>query len=203
MAACAALAATAGWFSWSARPSEAPSPPASTYRSIILLPQGTTLSLVPIPPLSLAVSPAGDRVAYVGTDGKTTSIRLLSFADGTSRELAGSGGAWGPMWTPDGTKLSFTVGNHSRRVDVATDRSTDFPAPYAEYAANGQILAHTGAPGAWTIGVARSENGPITPLVKPSKPGESLISGRALRRKTFRIRARRNGPASANRARLG
>jgi Tol biopolymer transport system component len=63
----------------------------------------------------------------------------------------------------------------------ATERLTEFPAPYAEYAANGQILTHTGSsPGGWSIGVARSVNAPITPLLKPSKPGEGFVAGRWL-----------------------
>jgi serine/threonine protein kinase len=180
MAACAALSTTAALLAWNANRGQAPTQPASTYRAILLLPEGTTLSLLPVPSLALAVSPGGDRLAYVGTDGRRTSIQLLSFADGTSRELAGTGGGYGPLWTPDGAKLSFTAGNLSKRLDVATERPSDFPAPYAEYVANGQILTHTGAPGAWTIGVARSENAPITPLFKPSKPGESFVSGRWL-----------------------
>jgi eukaryotic-like serine/threonine-protein kinase len=178
--ACAALTTAAAWLAWNANRVQAPTPPASAYRAIVLLPEGTTLSLSPIPSLALAVAPDGDRLAYVGTDGRTTSIRLLSFADGKSRELAGTGGGHGPYWTPDGTTLSFTVGVLSKRLELAAERSTDFPAPYAEYADNGQILTHTGTPGAWTVGVARSQNSPITPLFKPSKPGESFVGARWL-----------------------
>ena len=105
---------------------------------------------------------------------------------------------------PTGRSSRLRLDNQSKRLDVATERSTDFPAPYAEYAANGQILTHTGTPGRWAIGVARSENAPITPLLDPSKPGESFVAGRWLPDgQHFVFERLQSGAAAAHRARLG
>ena len=180
IAACTVLAATVGWLAWSANRGQPPAAPAPAYRAVIPLPEGTTLSLLPIPSLALSVSPAGDRLAYIADDGSATSIRVLTFADGMSRTLPGTEGAHGPDWNQDGTALSFTSARVSRRLDFATERISDFPTPYAAYAANGRVLVHTGIPGAWGIGVGDAASAAVSPLLTPSKPGDSFISGRWL-----------------------
>jgi dipeptidyl aminopeptidase/acylaminoacyl peptidase len=69
-----------------------------------------------------AVSPKGDRVAWIGDDGQVTSATIAS-ADGGKTWTAGKadtlftvrGSASGPLWSPDGSRLAITNqrGDHS------------------------------------------------------------------------------------------
>ncbi len=68
---------------------------------------------------SIAILPDGSGLAYVGGQGNIWRLYLHTLSDGASRPLAGSDGALGPFFSPDGKWLGFFQDNKLKRVPLA------------------------------------------------------------------------------------
>jgi eukaryotic-like serine/threonine-protein kinase len=64
----------------------------------------------------LALSPSGDRLAFVSRVGGVTYLWVWSFAEGTAAQLAGTDGASSPFWSPDGEQIGFFARGKLRRI---------------------------------------------------------------------------------------
>ena len=74
---------------------------------------GTTASLGAT---AIALSPAGDRLAYVTIRGNTTLLALRALDADSATVLPGTEGAYYPFYSPDGTWIGFFSGNLLRKV---------------------------------------------------------------------------------------
>ena len=144
--AAAALFAALALGGWLRRPASAP---AESRRFSIVLPDSSALVFVgPVPYAagqpSLALSPDGKRLAYIGTHGGTTNIFVRELNDFTTTRLAGTDSAFDPFFSPDGRSIGFFVRNELKRIDasggpVTTIASMDVPIG-ATWGADGYIL---------------------------------------------------------------
>jgi serine/threonine-protein kinase len=102
-----------------------PSPAGATVRRWnVVLPDslpvalpGGTMTAGPHP--TIALSPAGDRLAYITNQHGASMLALRDMTDGTSTVLAGTEGAYHPFFSPDGQWLGFFAGDVLRKVAVA------------------------------------------------------------------------------------
>ena len=65
---------------------------------------------------AIALSPAGDRLAYVAPRGNTTVLVIRPLDSDSVVELPGTEGAYRPFFSPDGTWIGFFSGNVLRKV---------------------------------------------------------------------------------------
>ena len=88
-------------------------------RFTVPLPPGEAFALSPELPVSVAISPDGEQIAYVarGTDGDRILLRRRS--DLTAVPLRGTEGASGPFFSPDGQWLGFASGGVLRKISLA------------------------------------------------------------------------------------
>jgi Tol biopolymer transport system component len=88
--------------------------PASRITSDLTAPEGVTVNLRQ---LSLALSPAGEQLAFVGVDGAGRShlyVRRLDASD--ARRLDGTEDAMTPFWSPDGREIGYHANGRLLRV---------------------------------------------------------------------------------------
>lgn len=72
------------------------------------------------PQMSAAISPGGDRVAFVSTDASGRSMLWVRTMDQLEpRAVAGTERAAHPFWSPDGESLGFIADGRIKRVDLA------------------------------------------------------------------------------------
>jgi dipeptidyl aminopeptidase/acylaminoacyl peptidase/predicted Ser/Thr protein kinase len=180
-AATAILAAAAVWLGLSSTRAPAPTAPTVAYRAILPLPEGLSWAVTPMASLRLAVAPDSRRVAIAGTTGtRQSSIWIVSLTDGGARELRGTEGGYAPYWTPDGLRLSFTVVNAAKMIDLTTDQMTELAAPFVSWGPQGHGLTIGPGPPSWEIGLIRRPGESPTPLLAPAVPGEHFIAARFL-----------------------
>ncbi len=92
---------------------EAP-PPAPLIRSALLSPPYFSVD-----PNFMAVSPDGTRIAFTGQDRdgiRRVWVRPLDAV--AAQPLAGTDGALGPFWSPDGQSIGFFTDGKLKRIDV-------------------------------------------------------------------------------------
>lgn len=71
-----------------------------------------------------ALSPDGQRVAFVATDSNgTTQLWLRRMAESAATAIPGSQSATGPFWSPDGQSLAFFTSTGLHRVSLSGARS--------------------------------------------------------------------------------
>jgi serine/threonine protein kinase len=71
-------------------------------------------------PLPLAISPDGTTMAFCARDGEGPDrLWVRSLGTDDARPLAGTDGAEGPFFSPDGRSLGFFAGGVLKRIDVA------------------------------------------------------------------------------------
>jgi eukaryotic-like serine/threonine-protein kinase len=69
-------------------------------------------------PASLAISPDGRAIAFVGIAEKQSRLWLRTFDSAKSRPLVGTDGAEDPFWSPDSRSVGFFADNKLKRVDL-------------------------------------------------------------------------------------
>ena len=68
---------------------------------------------------ALALSPAGDRLAYVAAHGNTTVLAIRPLDSDSVIVMPGTEGAYHPFFSPDGLWIGFFSGNTLRKVPSA------------------------------------------------------------------------------------
>jgi eukaryotic-like serine/threonine-protein kinase len=104
--------AVTGWLMWTFN---RPSPPA-TQRLSIVPAQEAPVAFFGSPGLSLAISPDGTRVAYVGAGKKETQLFVRSLGDSAVRAIPGTEGAFQPFFSPDGQWIAFFTQTELKKV---------------------------------------------------------------------------------------
>ena len=66
----------------------------------------------------MALSPDGERLAFVGSVGADTSLWIQPF-NGVARKVEGTAGAQHPFWSPDGKSVAYFSPQGLSRVDAA------------------------------------------------------------------------------------
>ena len=107
-----ALVAAAALWSWAA--SRTPAPEA-TARVSVMVPANRSISISGSPTRSLALSPDGTQLVYVGANaeapadpqGRRTQLLVRSLDTLTVRDLPGTAGARQPFFSPDGQWVGF------------------------------------------------------------------------------------------------
>jgi len=144
----AVAAAASGWLL-----ARASIPPAVVTRLSVSLP-------VPLTPYyetpSVALSRDGGTLAYVGIDKGTTSLYVRRMDEVEVRPLAGTEGARGPAFSPDGAWIAFIVDGKLKKVPARGGSGTVInernPDPIGlDWTPDGTILFTRG----FTLGVAR------------------------------------------------
>jgi serine/threonine protein kinase len=83
-------------------------------------PKGVLFSSSTDRPLPLAISPDGSTIAFCARDGEGPDLLWVrSLGSDDARPLAGTEGAEGPFFSPDGRSLGFFARGALKRVDVA------------------------------------------------------------------------------------
>jgi hypothetical protein len=101
VAVVAIVAALAGWLRHSAS--------VPTARFEVALPVGTSLATASGFGTTLAVSPDGALLAFIGVDsGSTSRLWVKREGDLEARPIPGTEGAYAPFFSPDGTQIGFT-----------------------------------------------------------------------------------------------
>jgi eukaryotic-like serine/threonine-protein kinase len=111
LTAAVALGLAAGWII--AGPRNAAPAAGPSIRASIALAEGTQLAGWGSP--SLAISPDGSVIAYVANRGFIQALYLRRIDEPDSRLVAGSDGAEGPFFSPDGQWVGFGAGAISGR----------------------------------------------------------------------------------------
>jgi len=107
------VAAITGLAVWNLKPSF----PRLVSRFAITLPPGQQLAGLDVGP-SVAVSPAGTRIAYVAIQGGTQQLYLRAMDSLEARVIAGTEGALQPFFSPDGQWLGFFADGKLKKVSV-------------------------------------------------------------------------------------
>ncbi|HET7618904.1 MAG TPA: winged helix-turn-helix domain-containing protein [Vicinamibacterales bacterium] len=67
---------------------------------------------------AIAISPDGERIVYVGGDGESARLYLRDLDRFEATPLAGSEGAHGPFFSPDGRQVGFFADGKLKTIDV-------------------------------------------------------------------------------------
>ena len=89
-------------------------------------------------PLSLAISPDGQRVAFVGDSNGRSLLWVRALNSSPARPLEGTERASGPFWSPDNRSLAFFADGMLKRLDV------DEGVVQTLSRASGVVAAHAG-----------------------------------------------------------
>jgi Tol biopolymer transport system component len=89
---------------------------------------------------SMALSPSGDRLAFVSRVGGVTYLWVWTFGSGTAAQLVGTEGASSPFWSPDEGEIGFFARGKLQRIAASGGpAATVCDAPF-------------GASGSWGLG---------------------------------------------------
>src|SRR4029434_8043288 len=69
--------------------------------------------------LSMAISPDGTRLVYVMERQKVLQLYLQEFDKSAPKPIAGTEGAYGPFFSPDGRWIGFFANNKLQKVAVS------------------------------------------------------------------------------------
>jgi eukaryotic-like serine/threonine-protein kinase len=158
-------AAVASLVTWSLKPSPSP-PPVSRY--VITLPQGQQLAGLDNGP-SVALPPDGADLVYVATQGGTQQIYLRAMDSLETKPIAGTEGAIGPFFSPDGQWLGFFADGKLKKIPVsggAAQILADVQVPYgASWGNRGMIVFTPTQGGLQQLSEAGGVGQPLTHLV--------------------------------------
>ena len=159
-------AISGAWFTLRT-PATSPQP----IRLSVVPPPGTTFTMRDITEhLQFALSPQGDRLALVAAaTGERPRIWIRSFETGAAQPLAGTEGANGLFWSPDGRSLGFQAEGKLKTVslDGAAPRSLidlAFDVSHGAWGPDGTILFSSGSGGA--LMRVSATGGPATQATK-------------------------------------
>src|SRR5215471_13432514 len=76
-------------------------------------------------PNQFALSPDGQRLAFVAFNGVQTCLWLRSLDQTEAQPLPGTDDASLPFWSPDGRSLGFFVGTKLKRIDIGGGAATE------------------------------------------------------------------------------
>jgi eukaryotic-like serine/threonine-protein kinase len=157
----AGMAITGGWFAL-----RTPATDVRPMRFSVVAPPGASFTWRDISEhLQFALSPQGDRLAMVAAaPGERQKIWVRAFATGAAQPLAGTDGANGLFWAPDGRSLGFQAEGKLKTVslDGAAPRSlTDlsFDVSHGAWGPDGTILFSNGTGGS-LMGISAA-GGPV------------------------------------------
>jgi serine/threonine protein kinase/Tol biopolymer transport system component len=68
--------------------------------------------------VSFALSPDGERIAFVASSNGRPTLWVRSLRTGSSRELRGTDGAMFPFWSPDSATIGFFASDALNSIDV-------------------------------------------------------------------------------------
>lgn len=71
-------------------------------------------------PISLALSPDGEQIVFVASDGDSTRLWLRPLKSTSARSLAGTEHASLPFWSPDSKSVGFFADGPVKRIDLET-----------------------------------------------------------------------------------
>jgi serine/threonine protein kinase/Tol biopolymer transport system component len=83
-----------------------------------------TSTLATVPVAALALSPDGERIAFVAERNGPAMIWVRSLGETTARPLGGTEGAQYPFWSPTGRWIGFFAHNQLKRIDAAGGPAT-------------------------------------------------------------------------------
>ena len=69
-------------------------------------------------PISLAISPDGQKIVFVATSDGRPRLWLRSLDSGSARPLAGTDGGFYPFWSPDNRSIGFFADGKLERIDI-------------------------------------------------------------------------------------
>ena len=156
--AAAFATATAAGFGWALQLRRVAGEADRPFRTELVPPPDVLIA--PVVQGALALSPDGQRLAFVTAREQESGLAVRDLVSGETRPVAGTDGAAFPFWSPDSRWLAFFAEGHLKKVEAAGGPV--------------QILcdAHAGRGGAWspegTIVFAPDITGP---LVKVSAGG--------------------------------
>ncbi len=104
-AAVAVVTLLVGWFVGAHRREPGSVPPTSVMRVSLAL--GDSAAVRAIGSARLAISPAGDRVVYIGPDGTGTALWVRALDQPAAHPLPDTKGAFAPFFSPDGSEVGF------------------------------------------------------------------------------------------------
>src|SRR6185295_1181943 len=73
-------------------------------------------------PVSLAISPDGEKLVFVASAGGPARLWLRSFNATSARPLAGTEHASLPFWSPDSKSIGFFADVWVKRIDIESGR---------------------------------------------------------------------------------
>jgi eukaryotic-like serine/threonine-protein kinase len=112
--ACALAAGMAVW-SWAGR---APTLAAAPVRTSVMVPENQAIAVGTYPRISLAISPDGTQIVYVGAQSGPLRVRSLSTL--AVRELPGTAGGISPFFSPNGQWVGFfTFAGELKKIGLA------------------------------------------------------------------------------------
>jgi serine/threonine-protein kinase len=163
----------AGLAAWNLKPTATP---ASQARLAIPLPASrpleTTGGLS-----SLALSPDGTNLVYMGRSGSTSQLFLRSMDQFESKPIADTDGAYGPVFSPDGQWVAFFADGHLKKVAITGGPVTTLAeAPEGLGASWGLDDSIVYCPDGWGLGLWRvpAGGGTAEALTRPDpQTGES------------------------------
>jgi eukaryotic-like serine/threonine-protein kinase len=138
-------------------------------RLSVVAPPGTTFTQRDITEHpQFALSPQGDRLALVAAArGERPRIWIRSLESGAAQPLAGTDGASGPFWAPDGRSLAFQAEGKLKAVSIdgaAPRNLVDMPFDVSSgaWSPEGVILFTSGVGGA--LSRVHAAGGSVTPV---------------------------------------
>ena len=127
-------------------------------------------------PVSLAISPDGQKIVFVATEEGRSRLSLRSLDAVSARPLTGTEGASFPFWSPDGRSVGFFADGKLKRIDVdggQPQNLTDAPGGRgASWNRDGTII-FTPDLGSSPIFRIPAAGGEPSPLTRPESPKQT------------------------------
>ncbi len=129
---------------------------------------------------SIAISPDGSRVAFVGETGERTNLFVRSLDAYDAAPVGASDGARDPFFSPDGEWVGFFTGGKIRRVHLASGSPSSIveaslPLRGASWGADGRVVfAQDGAKGLFVV----PASGGTPELLLSPDPSEDAVEYR-------------------------